>query len=177
MAMIKKFRDRTGVIDPAKSAGAGLQILGKFQEELARLKTQLAILTRTMQPTSLPVMNLKQRIRAMEEQIQNTRAQIGSDGKNGIPELSSQLLSEFESLELEKQFAEKAYVASMQALEAARGEAARNQRYLSVFVLPHLPEYATYPKRLMWIFAVFAFSLIGWSVLWLLVLTVRDHIM
>lgn len=177
MAMIKKFRDRTGVIDPAKSAGAGLQIFGKFQEELARLKTQLAILTRTMQPTSLPVVNLKQRIKAMEDQIRKTRAQVGADGTSQLPELSSQLLGEYEGLELEKRFSEKAYVAAMQALEVARSEASRNQRYLSVFVQPHMPEYPNYPKRLLMIFAVLVFSAIGWGVVSLIYLTVKDHIL
>lgn len=177
LATIKRFRDRTGVIDPSKSAGAGLEILAKFQGELAQLKTQLAILTRAMEPTALPVVNLKQRIRAMEDQIRLTRAQVGSDGKSDLPELSSQLLGEYESLVLEKTFAEKAYLAAMQALEVARSEAARNQRYLSVFVRPHLPEYPSHPKRILMILAVFAFSFLGWGILSLTYLTVRDHIM
>lgn len=178
MATIKKFRDRTGIIDPAKSAVAGAEILGKFQEELARLKTQLAILTRTMDPSALPVVNLKQRIKAMEDQIASTRAQVGASGKkSALPELSSQLLGEYESLALEKGFAEKAYLAAMQALEVARAEAMRNQRYLSVFVRPHLPEHPTHPKRLLMIFAVFAFSFLGWAILSLTYLTIKDHIL
>jgi capsular polysaccharide transport system permease protein len=176
MAMVQKLRDRTGVIDPAKSATAGVMILGKFQEELARLKTQLAILTRSMNPESLPVVNLKERIKAMQEQIDATRAQVGAPGTVEIPELSSRLLSEFEGLELEKQFSEKAYVAAMKGLELARSDANRNQRYLSVFVHPHIPEYPLYPKRIMWIFSVMVFSMLGWSIAWLLVLTVKDHI-
>ncbi len=177
VAMLKKFRDRTGVIDAAKGAGAGVLVIGNLQQDLVRLRTQLSILAKNMNPTAPPIVNLKQRIAATEEQINNARADVGrsvADAKT--PELTSQLLSEFESLDLERQFAEKAYAASLTSLERARSEAIRNQRYLSVFVEPHLAQLATHPKRIISIFTIMAFSFIGWAVFLLVYLTVKEHI-
>ncbi len=177
IAMLKKFRDRTGVIDPAKGAGAGLQVLGKLQEELVRLRTQLSILSKNMQPTAPPIINLKQRIAATEEQVTNARSEVGRNAADAqTPELTSQLLSEFESLELERQFAEKAYTATLTSLERARSDAIRNQRYLSVFVEPHMPQESSHPKRIIMILTVLGFAFLAWAVFLLVYLTVKEHI-
>lgn len=177
IAMLKKFRDRTGVIDPAKGAGAGLQVLGKLQEELVRLRTQLSILSKNMNPNAPPIVNLKQRIAATEEQVNNARAEVGRNAADAqTPELTSQLLSEFESLELERQFAEKAYTATLTSLERARSDSIRTQRYLSVFVEPHMPQEPSHPKRLLMILTIFGFAFIGWAVFLLVYLTIKEHI-
>lgn len=177
IAMLKKFRDRTGVIDPQKGAGAGLQVQGKLQEELVRLRTQLSILSKNMNQNAPPIVNLKQRIAATEEQVNNARAEVGRNAaESQTPELTSQLLSEYESLDLERQFAEKAYTATLTSLERARSEAIRTQRYLSVFVEPHMPQEASHPRRLLMILTVFAFAFIGWAVFLLVYLTVKEHI-
>lgn len=176
MAMIKRFRDRTGVIDPLKSAGAGLAIMSKLQEERVRLRTQMSILAKSMSPEAPPVLNLGQRLDAVEEQISAARADIARPGaQSGAPELSSQLLNEFETLDLERQFAEKAYLASLQALEAARADAVRTQRYLSTFVQPHMPQEPSHPRRLVMALAVFVFGLLAWAIASLGWLTVREH--
>jgi capsular polysaccharide transport system permease protein len=177
LAMMKKFRDRTGIINAQKGAEAGAAIMGKAQEELVRLRTQLAILAKNMNPTSPPIVNLKQRIAALEDQIAQTRDDVSRNaGESRTPELTSQLLSEYETLELEKQFSEKSYAAALSSLERARSEASRTQRYLTVFVQPHLPEEETHPKRALMTMTVLLFSFLGWGVFLLVYLTIKEHI-
>lgn len=177
VATLKKFRDRTGVIDPQKGVIAGAQVIAKQQEELVRLRTQLALLANSLSQSAPSIVNLRQRIAAVEGQISNARGDVSKSAADSLtPELTSQLLGDYESLELERLFAEKAYTATQLALERARGEAARAQRYLSIFVEPHLPQDSSYPKRLLMILTVFAFSFIAWAISLLVFLTVKEHI-
>lgn len=174
---LKKFRDRTGVIDPAKGAEASLQVMGKLNEELVRLRAQLSILVKNMAPNAPPIVNLEQRIAAIEEQMRQTRSDVGKSGADTrTPELSSQLIGEFEQLELERQFSEKAYTLALTSLEHARSDAVRTQRYLSVFVQPQLPEDPSHPRRLMMILTIALFSFIAWAVFLLAYLTVKEHV-
>jgi capsular polysaccharide transport system permease protein len=63
----------------------------------------------------------------------------------------------------------------LSSLERARLEADRQQRYVTAFVRPTLPQEALYPKRILASVTVFAISLVLWALGVLIVYAIRDH--
>jgi capsular polysaccharide transport system permease protein len=89
---------------------------------------------------------------------------------------AAQLLKEFAKLQLETEFATKAYLSSLASLESARIEAVRKNLYLETFVRPHVPEVAKYPTSLLNVVLVFVVSLLVWAIGGLFVSAIREHI-
>ena len=85
------------------------------------------------------------------------------------------LVANYEELVVDREFAEKTYVSALSALERARIEADRQQRYVAAFVRPTLPEDALYPRRIVACITVFAISLVLWALGVLIVYAIRDH--
>ena len=62
----------------------------------------------------------------------------GGDGEGG--ESYATTVAEFERLTVDREFAERAYVAALSAYDAARAEANRQSRYLAAYISPTLAE-------------------------------------
>src|SRR5947199_7135393 len=68
LAEIRAFRDREGLIDPAKTAEASGTIAARLRDELVRTNADLATLKSYMQDDAPSVKVLKARIRSLEAQ-------------------------------------------------------------------------------------------------------------
>lgn len=84
-------------------------------------------------------------------------------------------IADYESLVLMREFANKAMVTALDALEAARADARRQQLYLEVVVPPHLPDEAELPLALKNILIVFLTTSLAYLLGWLLLTAIRDH--
>lgn len=58
-------------------------------------------------------------------------------------------LATYETLEVERNFAQQAYTSALSSLEKARVEADRQERYLAVYSTPAVPQYPLYPRRIL----------------------------
>ncbi len=88
----------------------------------------------------------------------------------------SEMLTRYDEVETEHQFAEKAYVLALASLERARSEADRQQRFLSVYLSPSLAEEPLYPRRLVMIALIGVCGAAVWGLGLLIVLGFRDHV-
>ncbi len=87
-----------------------------------------------------------------------------------------QILKRFELLKTELNFAEKAYVRALTALETARINADRNAKYLAVYIQPVLPQSATEPKRVHMVAMVALIMFLTWMIVGLMFMGIRDHV-
>jgi capsular polysaccharide transport system permease protein len=85
-------------------------------------------------------------------------------------------LSRYEDLQLQSQFAEKILTIAQSAMEKARMDQERQQLYLVSVVRPTSPEEATFPTPLISSGVVFAVCLMLWSMMTLIIYSIRDHI-
>ncbi len=174
-----KFRDTTQQLDPTKQAQVQVSIIGKLEEELAKLKAKLAE-SRTLLSGNAPTVTfLQNRIKAIQQQIAAEKRKLGGGrlssnrARNGN---LSATLSEYEALVVEREFAEKLYLSALTSLEQARLLANRQQRYLATFVHPYLPDEALYPKRIRNTFFVFISLTLIWALGMLMLQSIRDRI-
>lgn len=183
-----KFRSSTQQIDPAKQAAVQVALIGKLEEQLAQMRAKLAEARNYLSSNAPTIIFLKNRIKALERQITDEKRKLGDERilKNGkarnnqtLPNKDtvplSTTLSEYEALLVEREFAEKFYVAALSGLEEARVLANRQQRYLATFVNPYLPEEALYPKKVRNTIFVFLTLTLIWALSMLMIQSVRDR--
>jgi len=178
---VRTFREKGQDIDPAKTAEAKLTLIANLEGQVSTAKAKLASLKNFMDDDSPRIIVLRSTISALEKQLTLERKGLGkgnretvNGGAKTIGSLSGRL-NLYESIRMDQEFAEKAYLSAMGSLERARMEADRQQRYLAVFVNPRLPEVAIYPRRgtnMVMFFAIFS---IFWMLTILIVYAVRDH--
>ncbi len=112
-------------------------------------RAQLEV-TRQASPHSPQIPLFRERVTALQQQIDHERGSLAGDDRSLAPRIA-----EYERLTLQRSFAERSYVSALALLEAARLDALRQQAYLEQVVEPRAADEARYPWRLRWIFGTF----------------------
>ena len=181
-----KFRNANQQSDPAKQAQVQVMLVGKLEEQLAELRTKLSEALGYLSANAPTVVFLKNRIKAVKRQIAEEKRKLGDKRKgrkappraNGVDTDTgslSMILSEYETLLVEREFAEKFYLSALKGLEEARLLANRQQRYLATFERPYLPDSAQYPKKIRNTFFVFLSLTLIWALGKLILQSVLDR--
>ena len=180
---ILKFQTENNNFDPSQTAAASLGIVAELQSELSRLNSQLASVSSYLNSDAPTVAILEAKIQALEEEIGRKERQFSAtDEEPGTANPAqpanralASVVSQYQELMLDREFAEKAYAAALASLERARTEADRTQSYLAIYMHPTAAESATYPNSLLNTFMIFVFACVIWGVGSLGWLSVRDH--
>ncbi len=167
---LAQFRAKGAVFDPNSQSALQLQGNAKLQEELLAAEVQLAQVQQ-VSPNNPQVGVLSSRVDALRKAV----AQSGEKVIGGESSFSAKSPA-YDRLALEKGFADRQLAAALTSLETARSEASRKQLYLERLVQPNLPDYPVEPRRVKSILTVFAFGLIGWGVVSLIVAGVKEHV-
>ena len=85
------------------------------------------------------------------------------------------LIAEFESLNVDLQFAEESYHAALTAYDVARDNAARQSRYLATYIRPTLAQSSEFPRRYILLGLAALFLVMTWSILALIYYSIRDR--
>jgi capsular polysaccharide transport system permease protein len=172
---IRAFRDREGLIDPARTAEASGLLATRLRDELVRTNAELSTLKTYMRDDAPSVKVLKARIRSLEVQ-QRSLAREMTDPDASRSDALSRVLGSYEALESERKFAEAAYQHALQSLDQARANADRQHVFIASFIPPRLPEEALYPRRWRSLGTVALMALAVWGIGGLTVQSVRDHL-
>ena len=164
---IAEFRQKETQLDPSRSSIITVEMIGKLEFELAGLRSKLTEIL-AASPNSPNVPSLRNGIAALEAQISSERIKSSSN-------VNATKLADYERLQIEREFADKAYASSTASLESARIDAQRRQLYLERIVLPGLPDIALLPNRLTSILTIFVSALLIYGVSMLFIAGVREH--
>lgn len=172
---LRLFRETERSIDPAGTAKIQLELIGGLEKQLAEVRARITALEGSVASDAPSLRALQRQSDALEQQIANQREEIGVNPDGTVGSTLSNQLATYETLEVERTFAQQAYASSLSSLEKSRVEADRQQRYLAVYSEPAVPQYALYPRRVLNIILI-AFGLaIAWGIGTLVVYAVRDH--
>jgi len=166
------FRNQEKLIDPSLSAQSLGELISKLTQERVVLENNRATLRRSIDQNSPTIRVLSAQIDAIDKQIEGIKNQLTSNGQGST--VSAQI-SGYENLQIEAQFAEKIYSIAQASYEKARVEQEKQQLYLVTIDRPSQPQKATYPRIFLDTLTIFAACFILWSMMTLLVATVRDH--
>ena len=169
------FRSRTQIVDPAADIQGQMGILATLQEQLAASLIELDLLRETTQESDPRITQAERRIAVIRDRIAEERQKFGVGGQGPGGEDYASLVAEYESLAVDREFAEQSYTAALGALDLARAEAQRQSRYLAAFVRPTLAEVPEYPRRVMLLGLLAGFAFLSWAILSLVYYSLRDR--
>lgn len=170
-----KFRSRTQIVDPESDLEARLGVQNSLQQQLAQALIEFDLLAEVATEQDPRVVQAKRRITVIRERLKEERQALGAnesyEGVEGYPEL----IAEYESLAVDRQFAEETYRAALAALDLAKSNAGRQTRYLATYLPPTLPESAEYPRRLELFGLATLFLILAWAIVALIYYSIRDR--
>jgi capsular polysaccharide transport system permease protein len=178
---VRKYRDASQEVDPVEGAKLAAQLIGGLEAQLVQMNADLATAKSQMSDDTPRIRVLKARIASVEEQLGSERQRLGSGNASGNSETGGATsdvagrIQQFEALETEREFAERAYTASLASIEKARLDASNKQRYLAVFIEPTLSQMAQYPARILNSFLVALGLLFAWAVFVMGYYNIRDR--
>jgi capsular polysaccharide transport system permease protein len=165
------FREESGLVALDQTALAGSAIFDDLRKQLANLQAQYTSM-KANSPASPNLAVLKSQITAVENQIRNSI----KPGTTPVKAVSPDALAKWETLDLERQVAEKSYgdalTLRMQAYMTAQGL----QSYLALIVKPTLAQTSLYPDRAKSIAVVALIAAAVWFVGMLIAYAIRDHL-
>jgi capsular polysaccharide transport system permease protein len=181
-AALRDYRDKSQEISPEEGAKLAVQLIASLEQQLTQLNADLATAKSQMSEGTPRIRVLKARIESLEQQLAVERQRLGTGERrpanatatNDSPDVAGRI-AEFEELDTEREFAERAYTAALASLEKSRLEANNRQRYLALFIEPTLSELAQYPTRLLNAFLVAAGLLFAWSIGVMSYYNIRDR--
>ncbi len=140
------LQQQLGVVDPASETSALMSQIGTFEVQLAEKRLQLQQLLDNAQPNQARVSGVQGDIDRLEDLISDLRAQLTVEDRSAgsLASVSAQLRMAEVDLETRTMIMQEA----LQHMEAARIEAMRQVRFLSISVAPIPPDEPTYPKVL-----------------------------
>ena len=175
---IRAFRDLEQELDPTENARAALGLMATLRQQLADAQIELDSYLALVGPQGPRTSALRQRIESLESRIAEERRRLGTGAegdRNDATRLFADLMSEYEELTVELEFAENAYTSALASFEQAQVEARRQIRFLSPHIRPTLSVEAQYPQRALLALAAFVILTVTWAVLVLIAYNVRDR--
>jgi len=98
-------------------------------------------------------------------------------GTSQVKSVTAETLAKYQTLELERQTAEKLYGEAVSLRTQAYLLAQSQQSYLALFAAPALPQSSLYPDRPRAIATVILSAAVAWFIGMLVVYALRDHLM
>ncbi len=172
---LTRFRSETQIVDPSADLQGQMGLLGSLEEQLAATLIEADLLRESTQEGDPRLRQADRRISVIESRIAAERRKLGHGvgGSDGGDYAS--LLSEFERLAVDREFAEESYRAALAGYDQAQAEARRKSRYLAAHIKPTLAETSEHPRRMVLTGLVAFFSVCLWALAVLVHYSIRDR--
>lgn len=167
--VLSNFRNQERIIDPARSAGEGSEMVGELMATIAEMKAERAQIAQQA-PQSPLLATLDSRIAAYQQQVEAERSKLAGDMTSLAPKMAI-----YESLSLDREYASRALTSARAALDSARTDGRRQKLYLEEVVPPNLPSDPSLPNRERALLTILATLLLTYGVGWLIVAGIREH--
>lgn len=167
------FRVEHQIVDVSADIQGQMGLLNTLQGQLAEALIELDLLRKTARDGDPRMVQAERRIEVIESRIDEERRKFSSGGPGTSSYAAT--VGEFERLTVDREFAERAYLAARSAYDAAQAEASRQSRYLAAYIRPSLAQRSDYPQRGLIISLVALFSFLIWSILILVYYSLRDR--
>jgi capsular polysaccharide transport system permease protein len=168
-SQLTAYRVQQNMLDPKSASTGVLELIGQMNAAETTARQQLGEILKNS-PNSPQIPLIQTRIASLDKLIAEERAKLTGQTNSVVA-----ALTEYERLALDRELAEKALASAFTSLEAARLEAQRQQLYLEAIAQPNLADYPLYPKRVVSFGMVLASCLLAYGIIWLLVVSAREH--
>lgn len=169
-----KFRTRTQIVDPNADLQGQVRVINNLQQKLAETLIEYDERAQTnADDPRLP--HLKRTVNIIRARIAQERETFANRKIEGVGKDYPTLMSVYEGLVVDREYAEETYRAALAAVDASRAKIARQSRYLATYVAPTLPQSSQYPQRFVLSGLAAVFLLLAWSIMALIYYSLRDR--
>ncbi len=141
---VQALQEQMGVLDPMAEGSAVMAQVGQLESELTQKRLELGQLQANARPNQSRVQGVQGEIDRLEQMIADTRAQLTED--TGKRASLAAISGDIRIAESELTTRQQLLAAAAAQMEAARIEANKQVRYLSLSVAPVPPDQPTYPR-------------------------------
>lgn len=170
-AALLEYQNDKGLISPTSAIESLSQVVAELEGQLAATKARRGVLLDFQSQRSPEVVRLDSEITALENQIKQEQARMAGQSSGSL----NKVTAEYQTLELQAQFALDLYSNALAALENTRVEAARKLKQISILQAPTMPEYAVEPRRLHNAVSFLFLTVLATLIIQLLVAVVNEH--
>jgi capsular polysaccharide transport system permease protein len=174
-AQLTAFRSRTQIVDPNADIQGQMGLLNTLQAQLADSLIELDLLRENTREGDPRIRQTEQRIAVIEKRIEEERSKFGISGETQSGRAYADLVGEYESLIVDREFAEQAYLTALTNFDAAQAEAQRQSRYLAAHIQPTLAQSSEYPRRAVILLLIGFFAFAVWATLSLVYYSIKDR--
>ena len=169
------FRLANQIVDPSADIQGQVGLLNTLQNQQAAALIEYDMLVDSVRDSDPRLEQAQRRINVIEDRIIEERRKFGADGQGPGGGTYAKIISDFERLSTDREFAENAYAAAQAAFEGARAESNRQSRYLAAYIQPTIAEKAEFPQRVYLLAIVALFSFLIWTISTLIYYALRDR--
>lgn len=170
---ITAFRVKNQIVDPTTDFQAQAGLVASLENQLASAQIEIDLLG-DMPAGDPRLAQAKRRVEVIETRIAAERAKVGDDLGVGQKDYAA-LASDYERLAVDREFAERAYVATLATYDTAKAESQRTSRYLAAHVMPTKAEISRFPERLSMLGLLALFVVLLWSITTLIAYSLKDR--
>lgn len=173
---VTRFRNQNQLVDPTLDLQSQAGLLGSLEAQLAEALIEVDLLRNSISGSSDPrLVQVQRRVEVIQDRIDAERSKLGIGDKANKTQAFADLVGEYERLVVDREFAETAYTSALASYDVARGEVRRKSRYLAAYLQPTEAESAQYPQRFtLWVL-VSLFLFLSWSILTLVIYSLKDR--
>ena len=168
------FRVKNQIVDPSSDLASQSGIINTLNQQMAAAQIDLDLLTGTAAANDPRVAQLTRRIEVIANRIAEEQAKVGAVS-SATTSGYALLVSDYERLQVDNDFAQKAYLSALAAYDLAVTDAQHKTRYLATYVAPTLAEAPTAPNRPLNTALIALVGFLTWSILVLVYYALRDR--
>ncbi len=176
--ILTEFRNTYRIVDPEASIQGQVGLITTLQNELASALIELDMLQGSASSNDPRIQQARRRIEVIENRIDQERRKLGNGpaaGNDNGEEAYAELLGTYETLAVDRQFAEESYRLALSAYDAAQAEARRQSRYLAAHITPTIAQKSEFPDRPLQLSLVVIFSFLLWATVVLVSYSLKDR--
>lgn len=140
------FQNEYNLLDPESEGLAFQKITYGLENEIAKVKTELAILKTSMSLSAPEVVAAQNQLNALEEQLLIERKKLSHSSEKEVS--VGEMLARYSELKINVELALKSYASSLVTLEKTRVETYRKLKFLSIIETSTRPDSSAYPEIL-----------------------------
>ncbi len=171
---VTAFRVKNHIVDPSNDLASQMSVLSTLVQQQAAAQIDLDLLAGVATEADPRVAQLNRRIEVIKKRILEEKAKVGAVSDSSSTGYAV-MVSDYERLKVDEDFAEKAYLASLAAYDQALTDAQHKTHYLAAFVTPTLAEASTAPNRPLTAALTALIGFLAWAVSVLIYYALRDR--
>ena len=170
---VKEYQDKINILDPNAVIQGLYSIINGIEAEITNIEAELAQAKSYIKEDNPRIRMLENKKLVLYNQLQTEKNRLA--GKVKQNETLNEILSTFQALLMEEEFAKKQLAQAMSSLETARIRADSKTQYVEAFQEAIEADESLYPRPFLFTFIYFLTSVLILGLISLIVAAVKDH--